>query len=93
MPDLHTVVFERALTAIPQSAACAARSPASCVSVRRVAYAYRSATREIATKRENLTDEKAASVAGELKACAEIIADTDRRMQALHDVIHRSAAP
>jgi putative GTP pyrophosphokinase len=39
-----------------------------------------------------LTDGKTEAVAQELKACAEIIADTDRRMQALHDVITRSAA-
>lgn len=34
---------------------------------------------------------KPAAVADELKACAEIIADTDRRMQALHDLVTRSA--
>ncbi len=31
-------------------------------------------------------------VSRELKACADVIADTDRRMQALHDVIARSTA-
>jgi len=31
-------------------------------------------------------------VARELKACADVIADTDRRMQALHDVVAGSAS-
>lgn len=34
-----------------------------------------------------LIDHKTEAVAKELKACAEIIAETDRRMQALHDTI------
>jgi len=36
-----------------------------------------------------LSDEKAEAVAGELRACAEIIADTDRRMQTLHNMVNR----
>lgn len=36
-----------------------------------------------------LSGEKAESIAGELKACADIISDTDQRMQALHDIIYR----
>jgi putative GTP pyrophosphokinase len=35
---------------------------------------------------------EAESVARELKDCADVIADTDRRMQALHDTTTRSAA-
>ncbi len=36
-----------------------------------------------------LSGEKVEAIAGELRTCAEIIADTDKRMQALHDVITR----
>jgi len=36
-----------------------------------------------------LSGEKVEVIASELKACAEIITDTDKRMQALHDIIYR----
>jgi putative GTP pyrophosphokinase len=36
-----------------------------------------------------LSGDKVETVADELKACAEIIADTDQRMQALYDIINR----
>lgn len=36
-----------------------------------------------------LSDERIESIAAELKSCADIIADTDRRMQAIHDIINR----
>lgn len=36
-----------------------------------------------------LSDERIEAIAEELKTCAEIIADTDRRMQAIHDIINR----
>ncbi len=36
-----------------------------------------------------LSGEKVEAIAGELRACAEIIANTDMRMQALHDIITR----
>ena len=39
-----------------------------------------------------LEDGKTEAIAEELKACADVIADTDRRMQALHDIVTRSAA-
>jgi putative GTP pyrophosphokinase len=38
-----------------------------------------------------LADGRTEAVASELKACADVIADTDVRMQALHDVIAGSA--
>lgn len=39
-----------------------------------------------------VTDEKRAEVARELSACADVIADTDRRMQALHDAVAGSTS-
>lgn len=36
-----------------------------------------------------LSGERIEAITDELKTCAEIIADTDRRMQALHDIINR----
>lgn len=39
-----------------------------------------------------VTDEKRDEVARELGACADVIADTDRRMQALHDAVAGSAS-
>ena len=36
-----------------------------------------------------LPDEQIEPIADELKKCADIIADTDRRMQAIHDIINR----
>lgn len=39
-----------------------------------------------------LAEETGEAIAAELKACAEVIADTDRRMQALHQMIAGSGA-
>ena len=38
-----------------------------------------------------LGDQETEAIAGELKACADVIADTDLRMQALHEMTTRSA--